>query len=242
MATYVMSDIHGVYEKFKEMLKTIHFSDNDTLYILGDVIDRGKESIPLLLDIMERENIILMLGNHELMMYEVYDKGKSKDTWYWNGGQNTDTQFLSLSSWEQDNILDYIWRLPVIIPNLTLNGRTHYLAHSTFLDNRECLQTKSMVTLSAPEVKHVVWEREYPYYNIKCANIYPEVKNSILITGHTITEHYYINETQYTKGHIFHGHKNHFIGIDCGCAAYAIGKAYGRLGCLRLDDGKEFYV
>lgn len=38
---YVMSDIHGCYEQFMIMLKKIHFTDTDILYILGDVIDRG---------------------------------------------------------------------------------------------------------------------------------------------------------------------------------------------------------
>ena len=64
MATYICSDIHGQYQKFKNMLKKIKFSDKDTMYILGDVIDRGPESIKLLADIMSRENITLLLGNH----------------------------------------------------------------------------------------------------------------------------------------------------------------------------------
>ena len=51
---YVMSDIHGQYGMYKKMLKKIHFTDDDHLYIIGDAIDRGLESIPLLLDIMLR--------------------------------------------------------------------------------------------------------------------------------------------------------------------------------------------
>lgn len=37
---YVFSDILGYYDKYKEMLEKIKFSDYDTLYILGDVMDR----------------------------------------------------------------------------------------------------------------------------------------------------------------------------------------------------------
>ena len=40
--TYVMSDIHGMADLFKRMLEQIGFSDEDTLYILGDMIDRGR--------------------------------------------------------------------------------------------------------------------------------------------------------------------------------------------------------
>ena len=39
--TYVMSDIHGEYEKYLKMLDLIGFRDEDELYVLGDVIDRG---------------------------------------------------------------------------------------------------------------------------------------------------------------------------------------------------------
>ena len=42
-----MSDLHGCKHEFDEMLKQIEFSEYDTVYILGDIGDRGKESIPV---------------------------------------------------------------------------------------------------------------------------------------------------------------------------------------------------
>ena len=42
---YVMSDIHGKYDKFIKMLELIEFSENDELYILGDIFDRRKSYI-----------------------------------------------------------------------------------------------------------------------------------------------------------------------------------------------------
>ena len=38
---YAVSDLHGCYDKYRNMLEKIHFSETDTLYILGDVVDRG---------------------------------------------------------------------------------------------------------------------------------------------------------------------------------------------------------
>ena len=64
---YCMSDIHGDYEKYCRMLETIQLCDEDTLYILGDVVDRGPEPIPILLDMMKRPNVRPILGNHEYM-------------------------------------------------------------------------------------------------------------------------------------------------------------------------------
>lgn len=52
MATYVISDIHGMYNKFIELLNKIKLKDTDTLYILGDVLDRGPDPIKTLLKIM----------------------------------------------------------------------------------------------------------------------------------------------------------------------------------------------
>ena len=36
---YVMSDIHGQYDLFIKMLRIISFSDKDTLFVLGDIIE-----------------------------------------------------------------------------------------------------------------------------------------------------------------------------------------------------------
>lgn len=66
---YVISDIHGRYDQYLQLLKKINFSLEDDLYILGDVVDRGPEPIKVLQDIMQRPNVIFILGNHELMMY-----------------------------------------------------------------------------------------------------------------------------------------------------------------------------
>lgn len=43
-----MSDIHGNYKKFRLMLERIDFKEEDTLYILGDVIDRGTKGLSIL--------------------------------------------------------------------------------------------------------------------------------------------------------------------------------------------------
>ena len=35
--TYVMSDLHGMYDRFIAMLEKIDFSDSDELFIIGAV-------------------------------------------------------------------------------------------------------------------------------------------------------------------------------------------------------------
>lgn len=60
-----MSDLHGEKYRYDAMLEMIQFSGEDTLYILGDVVDRGPNGIDILRDIMQRPNVHLILGNHE---------------------------------------------------------------------------------------------------------------------------------------------------------------------------------
>ena len=64
-----MSDLHGCYDKYNLMLEKIQFNKDDTLYVLGDVVDRGDDGIKILLDMMTRPNIVPILVNHEYMAY-----------------------------------------------------------------------------------------------------------------------------------------------------------------------------
>ena len=65
--TYVISDIHGYYDQFMELLDLIQLKDTDSLYVLGDVVDRGPHPIKTLLKLMEMPDVICLVGNHELM-------------------------------------------------------------------------------------------------------------------------------------------------------------------------------
>lgn len=39
---YIMSDIHGNMERYRDIMRQIRLKKTDHLYVLGDVIDRGK--------------------------------------------------------------------------------------------------------------------------------------------------------------------------------------------------------
>ena len=47
---YLISDVHGCYEEYQELLDKIHFSNEDELYVLGDAMDRGPEPIKVIQD------------------------------------------------------------------------------------------------------------------------------------------------------------------------------------------------
>ena len=72
--TYAMSDIHGCFREYREALDKIAFSDDDLLYILGDLVDRGPDAASVLEDVMSRDNVRVLAGNHEYMGLRVLGK------------------------------------------------------------------------------------------------------------------------------------------------------------------------
>ena len=66
--TYVLSDIHGNLQRFESIMTQINLQTNDTLYVLGDVIDRYAGGIKILRQIMRMPNAEMLIGNHEYMM------------------------------------------------------------------------------------------------------------------------------------------------------------------------------
>lgn len=70
--TYFVSDIHGEYDLFLKLLDKIGFSDGDILYVLGDMIDKGKQSVKLVDYIRRKPNIKAIVGNHEFDFLKYY--------------------------------------------------------------------------------------------------------------------------------------------------------------------------
>ena len=73
---YVISDIHGCYEQYMKLLDKIHFSEKDTLYLLGDLVDRGPDPMEVVKDVMWRKNVVTIMGNHD---YRALRKSSSSD-------------------------------------------------------------------------------------------------------------------------------------------------------------------
>ena len=59
---YTVSDLHGCYDKYQKLLETLNLGENDTLYVLGDVIDRGPKGFHMMLDIASRPNVVCLMG------------------------------------------------------------------------------------------------------------------------------------------------------------------------------------
>ena len=216
---YVMSDVHGCEDRYRNVLRQIRLKDDDHLYILGDVVDRGPGGLKVLRDTMKKKNITLLMGNHEHMMLASLlhpDDADMRWLWYQNGGKVTHEQFKHCTQAYRAEVIDYISHLPINI-EVSVNGVDYVLVHGA----PECLYTPG--TRYASSKEYALWTR--------IGRNAPLIENKIVIFGHTPTHHYAFDFPM----PIWHGKDK--IAIDCGCAW----GAEGRLGCLRLDDMKEFY-
>ncbi len=104
MKTYVITDIHGCFNTFEEMLNKIGLTTDDELILLGDYIDRGPRSIQIIDKITHLidsgYNLTCLTGNHEQMMLDSLKSGKLSDLWTYNGGASV-LKELGIDSPEQ---------------------------------------------------------------------------------------------------------------------------------------------
>lgn len=230
---YVMSDINGEYDKYLHMLGKIAFSDADSLFVLGDAVDRGPEPIRVLQDMASRDNVYLVKGNHEGLASYVLHKLNVEITednvdsyidaelmqmiieWQHNGGYSTMKQFRELSADEKIDLLDYIDDAP-LYDIVDVGSNTFVLVHSG-LGNYKEDKRLSQYTYDELACMRPDFSRQY----FRDSSIY-------IVSGHTPTL------VVSGKPEIYQSHNN--ILIDCG-ATYG-----GRLACLCLDTMKEYYI
>ncbi|MDO8954296.1 MAG: symmetrical bis(5'-nucleosyl)-tetraphosphatase [Gammaproteobacteria bacterium] len=74
MAHYAIGDIQGCYIEFSELLEKIAFDPTkDQLWLVGDLVNRGPQSLQTLRLIRELgDSVISILGNHDLHLLAVY--------------------------------------------------------------------------------------------------------------------------------------------------------------------------
>lgn len=73
MATYAVGDIQGCYVEFRRLLEEICFDPaSDTLWLVGDLVNRGPDSLEVLRFIKSLgKSAITVLGNHDLHLLAV---------------------------------------------------------------------------------------------------------------------------------------------------------------------------
>jgi len=229
---YCVSDIHGEYDKYIKLMDKIGLTDSDTLFVLGDVLDRGERPVDILRDMMVRPNVVPLMGNHELMalinlkfLLTNIDDGidtlsddamRSLMDWQYDGGATTIRQFAALDRESRTYVAEYLREFS-LYEEITVGTQTFLLCHSAPHDMWEG------TTLDDYTPTQILFER--PNYGKRYFD------DKILVTGHTPTQ---VISRCATPGYIYK--ENGHIAIDCG-ATFG-----GRLGAICLDNGKEYYV
>lgn len=232
---YLISDIHGCYEEYRELLDKIKFSETDELYILGDAMDRGPEPMKVIRDIMARPNVVYIIGNHDYLMYYMMKKLTVEITaenfenyltaddlsdyslWMQDGGGVTACQFAMLPRQEQQNILEYLSDASVYVV-LEDKGKKYILVHAG-IDN-----FSEEKDLSEYSFFDFIYSR--PDYTRR----YYQDENTYLVTGHTPTCYARLDY----KMEVYQGYGH--IAIDCGCVFG------GNLAAYCVETGEITYV
>lgn len=229
---YAVANIHGCYDKYKEILKEINFSNEDTLFVLGDTLDGGDKGIEILFDMMLHANIFPILGEHDLIAYEVLS-GVEKETrrdmaaplskelsekcqrWMESGGEGTLSGFAKLSDDDKVTVLEYLEEFS-LYEEIEAGGKQYVLCHNmpSYFEEGGDLDDYSAEDVLDGEIDY---QRDY----------FP---GKTLITAHKTT----IEIDKGSKGRIYKKGSN--IAIDCG-ALYG-----GYLAAYCLDTGEEFYA
>ena len=241
MRNFIVSDLHGnenMYNSIIKYLENVNKDDEITLYINGDLIDRGNGSGYMLIDVINRIknqkgfNIKYLAGNHELMMYKTSLKRKNgqwpdfSDWYIGNGGYITLEKLRRLASTEEINkIIEFIAKLDIYYKfQEKLDNKNIVLVHA------KCpTKVKNICDIKLEDdnnkVFNALWTRN-DTLNPSKQNL--GNKKYFTIIGHTPI----FNETGYR-----YNEKYNYMNIDGGCARFVQGDFdYNHTPLVEIDS------
>lgn len=111
MRKLVIGDTHGNYKGLREALKKASYnSKTDRLIVLGDTMDGWSEA-PKILDYYSKiDNLVYILGNHDLAFLEWVESGARphRHLMYGHGGMTTEWNYLNGSKSSLQEHYEYL--------------------------------------------------------------------------------------------------------------------------------------
>jgi serine/threonine protein phosphatase 1 len=198
MRAIAISDIHGCLKTFRALVEEkVQLTQADTLYLLGDYIDRGPDSKGVIDYILHLQNsgytVQCLTGNHEQMLLDAF-KDSSKKLLFWrNGGKQTlESYGLALYEFQFHPHVDFFRNLKWFIQlddYILVHAGLNFKEPEPFYDRQA-----------------MVWIRDW-YHKIDKT----QLNGKIIVHGHTPQSVSSIKAMKHNMA------KNQYMNIDAGC-------------------------
>ena len=226
MRALAISDIHGCYLTFRHLVEdVVALSKDDSLFLLGDYIDRGPRSAELVEYIIGLSqsgfNVTCLMGNHERMLLDAMLSWSNQSLWFINSGKKT------LSSY--NNIYGKTDTYFGAIPHHHIafyNSLKLYALVDDFVLVHGFVDVDALNPLANEQA--LLWFRPKPIPN-HC------LTGKTIIHGHTPRP---IEQIRTDIGSA----TTRYIGIDAGCVYAGLHVGAGNLCCLNLSAMELYSV
>jgi serine/threonine protein phosphatase 1 len=165
-----IGDIHGHYDGLRLLWHNLSIQDEDQVFFVGDLIDRGPRSADVV-DFVRNHASGCVQGNHEQLLLETFAGGRINMTtlhgWMYSGGQATLTSYGHSSDILNDHLV-WLRQLPSYIDLDDI-----WLVHAGMNPN---------LPVSEQSDYEMCWIRD-DFHTIAT----PFFADKLIITGHTIT-------------------------------------------------------
>jgi serine/threonine protein phosphatase 1 len=179
---FVVGDIHGNYKALIQCFERCRIDYNtDQLICLGDIYDGYPDSYEVAEELLKLNNLIMIMGNHDVWMYDYFTKGSLEYLHLSQGGQ------ASIDSYQTHGIPDsHITLLESTLPYY-IDGHNRLFVHGGFDVN---------LPIEQQSIDDLTWDRSLIHYAYNCEHTKSctipnrlKIFNEIYI-GHTTVENY----------------------------------------------------
>ncbi len=166
----VIGDVHGHFQGLKHLISFLDLREQDDVYFLGDLVDRGPQSAQVV-EFVRTHQYPCLMGNHEQMMLAALSSSDSDyfvmEGWLSAGGRTTLNSYRNLEDQLQ---LDLKWMttLPTFIDLGDL-----WLVHAGVHPN---LPLETQTSQEFCWIRKEFHQMQEPFFTDK-----------LIVTGHTIT-------------------------------------------------------
>lgn len=203
---YCCTDLHGMWNLWEQIKN--YCDDTDTIYFLGDAIDRGPYGIKIMKDLLMDKRVKYLLGNHEEFFIDVAplllnmdreDLLKKKNDflnlWICNGGVDTIVDFVSCTNSEQNWLLNELKQLTDFTVYVNKRNDIIYLCHAG-TDPSYTTYDLTMFEDNNP----YTWDRNHIYRYWK-----DDFNNCYVAHGHTPVQYLWENKVTKPSGRKING-------------------------------------